>query len=238
MSPGAAVAAGIQGRFSFSWHTGAMDRSFFLPDAVHVAPQLLGAILEVDSAEGRVGVRITETEAYMGVGTAGRYDPGSHSKDRKTPRNASMFLEAGHAYVYFSYGMHFALNLVCSPAGTASGVLVRAGQVIDGVELAVARRHAKRPPTEGAGPLKEPQLARGPGNLATALGITREAHDGKDLFAAPFRILLPAQPVQSIATGPRVGVAGVAGGPEFPWRFWVPGEPSVSAFRPGRNAPR
>ncbi|HCJ53871.1 DNA-3-methyladenine glycosylase, partial [Glutamicibacter sp.] len=128
-----------------------MDRSFFLPDAVHVAPQLLGAILEVDSAEGPVGVRITETEAYMGVGTAGRYDPGSHSKDRKTPRNASMFLEAGHAYVYFSYGMHFALNLVCSPAGTASGVLVRAGQVIDGVELAVARRHAKRPPTEGTG---------------------------------------------------------------------------------------
>lgn len=238
MSPGAAVAAGIQGRFSFSWHTGAMDRSFFLPDAVHVAPQLLGAILEVDSAEGPVGVRITETEAYMGVGTAGRYDPGSHSKDRKTQRNASMFLEAGHAYVYFSYGMHFALNLVCSPADTASGVLVRAGQVVDGVALAAARRHAKRPQQEGASPLKEPQLARGPGNLATALGITREAHDGRDLFAAPFRIFRPEQPAQDIMAGPRVGVAGVAGGPEFPWRFWLPGEPSVSAFRPGRNAPR
>ncbi|MGP5524678.1 DNA-3-methyladenine glycosylase [Glutamicibacter arilaitensis] len=229
--------AGIQGRLSFAWHTEAIDCSFFLPDAVDVAPQLLGYILEVDSPGGPVGVRITETEAHIGVGTAGRYEPGSHSKDRKTPRNASMFLEAGRAHVYFSNGLHFALNLVCSPAGIASGVLVRAGQILDCIALAAARRHAKRPLGK-AQALKEPQLARGPGNLATTLGITREAHDGRGLFAAPYRFLPPAHPVQGMAAGPRVGVAGIVGGPEFPWRFWLPGEPGVSAFRPGRNAPR
>lgn len=214
-----------------------MDRSFFYPDALEVAPQLLGAVLRVDSADGPVGLRITETEAYMGVGTAGPYDPGSHSKDKKTPRNASMFLDPGHAYVYFSYGMHFALNLVCSPEGTASGVLVRSGQIVEGVQLARERRTAKRSPEAMAKPVKDAQLARGPGNLAAALGITRESHDGLDLLAAPFQIIPGSAPAPAAASGPRVGVAGVAGGPQFPWRFWLPSEPSVSAFRRGRGAP-
>lgn len=209
-----------------------MDRDLFLPDALRVAPRLLGALFSVDSPEGTVSLRITEVEAYMGLGSAGPYDPGSHSRDRRTERNSSMFLGPGHAYVYFSYGMHFAINFVCSPAGIASGVLLRAGEVVEGADLARTRRRARR---TGTG-IKDAQLARGPGNAAQALGITRPEHDGRDLFAAPFRLGDPPQPPGQISTGPRVGVAGSAGGPEFPWRFWLPGEPSVSAFRRGPNA--
>lgn len=214
-----------------------MERSFFMADALEIAPQLLGAVLSVDSEQGPVSVRITETEAYMGVGTSGPYDPGSHSKDRKTERNASMFLEPGHAYVYFSYGMHYALNFVCSPPGAASGVLIRSGAIVSGIELAQARRQAKRPARYGHKLIPDTQLARGPGNLATALGLTRLEHDGLDLFAAPFTLQAACGLPEALRTGPRVGVAGIAGGPQFPWRFWLPDEPSVSAFRPGRDAP-
>lgn len=220
-----------------------MDRSFFLPPALEVAPRLLGARLTVTGpppagtergvAAGRVTIRITEVEAYHGVGIAGPHDAGSHSKHRRTERNASMFGPPGHAYVYFSYGMHYALNMVCSPEGSASGVLIRAGEVVEGIGLAQARRTAKR----GGEPLPERMLARGPGNVAAALGIARVTHDGRDLFDSPFE-LAPADRAHEVASGPRVGVAGEAGGPAFPWRFWVPGERTVSAFRPGRGAPR
>lgn len=219
------------------YSTPRMDRSIFTQHALEVAPSLLGITLRVDSPVGSVSVRVTEVEAYHGVGVPGVYDAGSHSRDRKTDRNASMFGPPGHAYVYFNYGMHYAINMVCSPEGTASGVLIRSGDVVDGIDLARDRRHAKR----GSAGVPDHQLARGPGNLAAALGITRETHDGLDLFAAPFRLDdAPASlvTVADIATGPRVGVAGVAGGPEFPWRFWVSGARSVSAFRPGRGAPR
>src|SRR5690606_12200569 len=214
-----------------------MERSFFMADALDIAPQLLGAVLSVDSEQGTVSVRITETEAYMGAGTSGPYDPGSHSKDRKTERNASMFLEPGHAYVYFSYGMHYALNFVCSPPGAASGVLIRSGAIVSGIDLAQARRQAKRPARYDQKLIPETQLARGPGNLATALGLTRSAHDGLDLFAPPFSLEAAPSLPTTFRNGPRVGVAGSAGGPQFPWRFWLPDDPSVSAFRPGRNAP-
>lgn len=212
-----------------------MNREFFIQNALHVAPKLLGSRFSVDSAEGMVTLRITEVEAYMGVGAHGPYDPGSHSKDRRTERNASMFLDPGHAYVYFSYGMHYAINFVCSPAGSASGVLIRAGEIIDGREIAQQRRLIKR---KGSG-AKIPghQLARGPGNVAQSLGVTRIEHDGLDLFSSPFSLQAPLHHTAQISSGPRVGVAGVAGGSEFPWRFWLPGDPTVSAFRRGRNAP-
>ncbi|ALG28871.1 DNA-3-methyladenine glycosidase [Glutamicibacter halophytocola] len=219
------------------WHTGVVDRSFFMPDALSVAPRLLGSILSVDSPQGLVGLRITETEAYLGVGSTGPYDPGSHSKDRKTARNASMFLPPGHAYVYFTYGMHFALNLVCSQEHVASGVLIRSGQIVQGLDLARERRHAKQSTRSASNYVKDAQLARGPGNLAAAMGITRESHDGLDLLAEPFHIVQSGVAESDIARGPRVGVAGVAGGPAYPWRFWLKGDPTVSAFRPGRDAP-
>ncbi|WP_416446891.1 DNA-3-methyladenine glycosylase [Leucobacter sp. HNU] len=178
----------------------------------------------------------------------GPYDAGSHSKDRRTERNASMFGPPGHAYVYFSYGMHFALNLVCSPEGCASGVLLRAGEVVAGEALARSFRVRKRgiSVSDAPGVADAPEapdiprtaLARGPVNLAAALGVTREAHDGLDLFTAPFAFEPAPALAAEVARGPRVGVAGEAGGPAFPWRFWLPGDPTVSAFRPGRGAPR
>lgn len=225
-----------------------MDRSLFDAPALEVAPRLLGARISVRHAEGAVAIRITEVEAYHGVGVPGPYDAGSHSKDRRTERNASMFGPPGHTYVYFSYGMHFALNLVCSPEGSASGVLLRAGEVVAGEALARSFRARKRgisvsdaPGVAGAPEAPEIRrhaLARGPGNLAAALGVTREAHDGLDLFTAPFAFEPAPALAAEVARGPRVGVAGEAGGPAFPWRFWLPGDPTVSAFRPGRGAPR
>lgn len=211
-----------------------MIRENFSRSALEVAPQVLGARLSVHSPDGTVTVRVTEVEAYHGLGTAGVHDAGSHARNGRTERNASMFGPPAHAYVYFSYGMHFAVNLVCSPEGTASGVLVRAGEVVAGADLAAQRRTARRPGAE----IPSARLARGPGNVAQALGISRETHDGLVLFEEPFALDLPEQLAPDIAVGPRVGVAGDAGGPDFPWRFWIPGDPTVSAFRPGRGAPK
>ena len=236
------------------WDTVLVTHELFAAHALEVAPQLLGSTLSVtaddrtaESADGRAGatattatvtIRITEVEAYHGVGVPGPYDAGSHSRSRRTERNASMFGPPGHAYVYLSHGIHFAINFVCSPEGVASGVLIRAGEVIGGHELAQARRTAKR----GGTPVAEHLLARGPGNLAQALGITRPAHDGLDLFAHPFSFA-PAPHIDdalpgALASGPRVGVSGEAGGPAFPWRFWIAGDPTVSAYRPGKNVPK
>lgn len=217
-----------------------MSRDLFLPPALEVAPRLLGATLTVRDDDGEVAIRITEVEAYHGLGTPGPYDAGSHSRSRRTERNASMFGPPGHAYVYLSHGLHFALNLVCSPEGAASGVLIRSGEVISGAEVARRRRAAKRERAGGRAPdaIEDRLLARGPGNLATALGVTRPAHDGRDLFAEPFRFAAATGIEPAISTGPRVGVSGEAGGPAFPWRFWVTGDPTVSAYRPGRNVPR
>lgn len=210
-----------------------MDRNIFLAPALEVAPRLLGAHLTVHGRGGAVTVRITEVEAYHGVGVPGPHDAGSHSRDRKTTRNASMFGPPAHAYVYLSYGMHFALNMVCSPEGSASGVLIRAGEIIEGHDLAALRRATGR----SSQLIDLHQLARGPGNLAKALGITRPAHDGVDLFEAPFELVSAEPPPALIERGPRVGVSGEAGSEAFPWRFWVSTAPSVSAYRPGRNVP-
>lgn len=176
--------------------------------ALEVAPLLLGAVIT-----GRgVSVRLTEVEAYQGS-----EDPGSHAFRGRTPRNATMFGPSGRFYVYRSYGIHACMNLVCSPAGTATAVLLRAGEVVDGADLARQRRGLGTPARN---------LARGPGNLTVALGVTLD-DDG-----AEFPLELPAAPLTHFA-GPRVGVSGVGGTDEFPWRFWIPGEPTVSAYRPG-----
>lgn len=189
-------------------------------DAVEVAPRLLGALLVGTSEEGEVSVRLTEVEAYQG-----RVDPGSHAFRGRTRRNAVMFGEAGHLYVYFTYGMHWCANVVCGPGEEAAAVLVRAGRVVGGEELALARRPGVR---------RREDLARGPARLARCLGLGRD-HDGADLFSegAPVR-LEAGEPVppERVRTGPRVGVAGPGGdGTSFPWRFWVEGDPTVSPYR-------
>jgi DNA-3-methyladenine glycosylase len=241
-----------------------VPRDFLARYAPEVAPELLGCVLEHETAAGLVAVELTEVEAY-----AGQADPASHAYRGMTRRNAVMFGPPGHAYVYFTYGMHFCVNLVCLGEGTVSAVLLRAGAVIEGENLARARRSSHRPgrarnpetspqaPPHQAPPHQAPiawrDLARGPARLCQALDIDRSL-DGADVCVAssPLRLrparlgttagaritvrsgTAPAQgdePVEAprkIASGPRVGVSMAA---EVPWRFWLAGDPTVSAYR-------
>jgi DNA-3-methyladenine glycosylase len=221
-----------------------ISRDFFARPAVEVAPDLLGTVIEHQTADGLVAVQLTEVEAY-----AGAADPASHAYHGKTRRNAVMFGPPGHAYVYFTYGMHFCVNLVCLGNGSASAVLLRAGAVIEGEDLARSRRSG---PRRGGGPdrarLAFRDLARGPARLCQALDIDRSL-DGADVCVAdsPLRMRWPGAsttarsgavlprgddpprpPREKIACGPRVGIAAAA---EVPWRFWIEGEPTVSAYR-------
>src|SRR6516164_9957248 len=198
---------------------GVLERDFLDRPADEVAPGLLGCVLEHETADGLVAVRLTEVEAY-----AGEVDPASHAYRGRTPRNAVMYGPPGYAYVYFTYGMHFCVNVVCLPEGTASAVLLRAGRVVAGEELARHRR-----PVDG--PARD--LARGPARLCQALGIER-ALNGADLcdLASPLRLRKSAAAHSAeetlIHTGPRVGVRE---GADVPWRFWLDGEPTVSVYR-------
>ena len=200
-----------------------MPRDFFARPSVPVAPDLLGCVLERQTEAGLVAVELTEVEAY-----AGASDPASHAYRGKTARNAVMFGPPGHAYVYFTYGMHFCVNLVCLGNGSASAVLLRAGRVIAGEELARARRTH----SQAVVPFRD--LARGPARLCQALDIDRSL-DGADVCVpdSPLRMRWPQARTtdrsDKIATGPRVGVSAAA---EVPWRFWIEGEPTVSAYRP------
>jgi DNA-3-methyladenine glycosylase len=201
-----------------------LPREFFARRSLQVAPQVLGCVLEHETAEGLVAVRLTEVEAYEGAD-----DPASHSYRGRTARNAVMFGPPGHAYVYFTYGMHWCVNVVCLAPGTASAVLIRAGQVIAGLPLAEARRTAGRS-RPSVVPARE--LARGPARLCQALGIDR-AQNGLDAVdpSSPLRIRAGAAgggPAE-ISRGPRVGISVAA---DRPWRFWLTGDPSVSVYRP------
>jgi DNA-3-methyladenine glycosylase len=204
-----------------------LPRGFFGRPAQELAPGLLGCVLRHDTPDGAVAVLLTEVEAY-----AGAADAASHAFRGRTARTAVMFGEPGHSYVYFTYGMHFCVNLVCLPEGTASAVLLRAGRVIEGAALAASRRYAGRAAgPETSGPAGERDLARGPARLCQALGIDRSLN-GADVCdpASPLRVSGPAQVVGTadIDCGPRVGVSRAA---EVPWRFWIAGEPTVSPYR-------
>ncbi|WP_422108789.1 DNA-3-methyladenine glycosylase [Arthrobacter bussei] len=199
--------------------TGPATRAELARSALDVAPRLLGSCLTHRSEEGAVTVRITEVEAYLGDA-----DPGSHAFRGMTARNATMFGPAGHLYVYFTYGMHYCANIVCGTEGWATGLLLRAGEIVEGIDVARERRSR---------PASDLDLARGPARLAQALGLDRR-FDGADALAEPFRLDLPQEPAGRFERGPRVGVSGVAGTEEYPWRFWLPGEPTVSRFRPGK----
>lgn len=200
-------------------------RAFFARPVLEVAPLLPGCVLVRADRDGVVGIRLTEVEAY-----AGPLDPGSHSYRGRTARNATMFGPPGHLYCYFTYGMHHALNVVCDSVGVPTGCLLRAGEVVVGEALARRRREARPRRT----PLPPAGLARGPGNLAQALAATR-ADDGADLLGPQWSLWIPAEPPgpDSLEAGPRVGVRGPGGsGADFPWRFWLRGDPTVSAYRP------
>ena len=214
-----------------------IPRDFFARLSVPVAPDLLGCVLEHQTEAGLVAVELTEVEAYTGAS-----DPASHAYRGRTARNAVMFGPPGHAYVYFTYGMHFCVNLVCLGNGSASAVLLRAGRIIEGEDLARTRR------TRGK-PIPFRDLARGPARLCQALDIDRSL-DGADVCVpeSPLRMRWPdasttarsaavlargddppKPPRGKILSGPRVGISVAT---EVPWRFWVQGEPTVSAYRP------
>lgn len=204
-------------------------RDFFVPDPVVVAPQLLGCLLERSTADGTVAIRITEVEAY-----AGELDPGAHSHSGISSRNAVTFGEAGHLYCYFSYGMHWAINLVTGETGQSRGCLIRAGRVIEGQQLARARRSVTR-----RSAIPDRELARGPACVAQVFGVGA-TNNGDDLFGGEWRFQIADAPLaESIAVGPRVGVSGPGGdAEEFPWRFWISGDPTVSAYKPGKPVGR
>jgi DNA-3-methyladenine glycosylase len=180
-----------------------------------VAKTLLGWTV---TANG-VTIRITETEAYAGVGD----DPASHAHRGMTKRNTIMWGPAGYAYIYFNYGMHWMLNIVAGPPGEPCAVLIRAGTVLGGVEIARSRRN-------GA---KDQDLARGPGRLAQALALDKSA-DGTPVLDGTGPVLLKpprkATDKALIQSGKRVGLnVGI----DAEWRFWLANEASVSEFRPG-----
>jgi DNA-3-methyladenine glycosylase len=192
------------------------DRDVLSRPVLEAGRELLGAVLEVDSPQGTVAVALSEVEAYAGMA-----DPASHAYRGRTARNAVMFGPAGCLYVYFVYGMHWCCNVVCGPEGEASAVLLRAGRVVAGEELARARRPAARGTTE---------LARGPARLASTLGLVG-TDTGADLLdpASPIRLLAGTRvPDAAVRHGPRVGVAVAA---DVPWRIWVEGDPTVSPYR-------
>jgi DNA-3-methyladenine glycosylase len=213
-----------------------IPREFFDRPSDEVAPALLGCVLEHETGEGLVAVELTEVEAY-----AGETDPASHSYRGQTGRNAVMFGPAGHAYVYFTYGMHFCVNVTCMPEGIPRAVLMRAGRVIAGESLARRRRAgwSTEPGPRGAIPPRD--LARGPARLCQALAIDRTLN-GVDLCSTASELRLrPADASlrpggeTEIAVGPRVGVSAAA---DVPWRFWVAGDPTVSPYRPHKGRAR
>lgn len=193
-------------------------------DPLRVARSLLGCELWSSGREGDVRIRLVEVEAYRGGD-----DPASHCYRGRTERNAVMFGPAGHLYVYFVYGMHFCINVVCLTDGVPGAVLLRGGEIIAGTQLARERRPAVR---------KDQQLASGPARLASVLGVTRESN-GVDLTAPDSPLRLYNRGVideDEVRTGPRVGVATAT---EVPWRSWIDGSPAVSNYRRGgRRRPR
>nr|AGU11921.1 Methylpurine-DNA glycosylase [uncultured organism] len=213
------------------------------------APALLGATI----AGRGVVLRITEVEAYSGP-----TDPGSHGHRGMTQRNRHLFGQPGTLYAYRSYGIHTCVNVVSGPAGTSSGSLLRGAQVVEGLDVARARRGPK---------VADVALARGPGNLGGALGAVLGQDDGTSLLdgSGPFVLTLapglearlasagPAHlidellsetlagpptgaAVPRISRGPRTGVGGIAGGARYPWRFWLTGDPTVSTYRRHKGA--
>ena len=191
-----------------------LPRRFYERDAREVAPELLGKVLVHGARRGR----IVEVEAYVGDGT----DPGSHAHRGRTKRNATMFGPPGHLYVYFTYGMHWCCNAVCDPEGTASAVLLRAVEPLDGLdELRAARGPAAK---------RDIDLASGPAKLCQAFGIAG-LHDGVDLVRPPAGGVtivdagLPALPPSAIVATTRIGLS--AGG-DLPWRWYEDGNAHVS----------
>ena len=191
----------------------ALERAWFDRSSDAVAHDLLGCRLVHAAAEGTVGGRIVEVEAYRGP-----EDLAAHSARGRTARNSVMFGPPGHLYVYLIYGLHHCLNVVAGPGGKPEAVLIRAMAIDEGVELARARRGDRVP---------DRRLAAGPGNVGRALGVDRGLN-GADLLAGPLRVEPREGPVPPISSGPRVGVDYAGAWAARPLRFWITDDPHAS----------
>jgi DNA-3-methyladenine glycosylase len=174
------------------------------------APLLLGCYLVRETPEGRIVLKIVETEAYH------QDDPASHSFRGLTPRTAPMFQAGGHIYIYFTYGMHYALNIVTGAEGVGEGVLIRAGEPLQGIEQMKANR--------GVDNIKN--LASGPGKLAQSLGIFDTSLSGEILNKSSILLRKVEDiPAGDIIASPRIGITKAA---DRPWRFYIKNNPYVS----------
>ncbi|OBB04762.1 3-methyladenine DNA glycosylase [Mycobacteriaceae bacterium 1482268.1] len=197
-----------------------MTKKSLPADPVAAARRLLGAALT-----GRgVSAMIVEVEAYGGPPDGPWPDAASHSYRGRGGRNAVMFGPPGRLYTYRSHGIHVCANVVCAYDGVAGAVLLRAAAVESGLEIAAHRRGESVRPVA---------LARGPGNLCSALGITMD-DNGIDLFDPHSPVQLALGDERPAAEGPRVGVSQAA---DRPWRFWLAGRPEVSLYRRSPRAP-
>lgn len=190
-----------------------LDRAWFDRPAVALAPDLLGARLLHASADGVVGGRIVEVEAYQGP-----EDLAAHSSRGRTARNATMFGPPGHCYVYLVYGLHHCVNIVSGPGAKPEAVLIRALEIDEGRELARARRGPRA---------SELRLASGPGNVGQALGIDRSL-DGSDLLAGPIHLEPRTGSMPKVRSGPRIGVDYSGPWAMRPFRNWIADDLYVS----------
>lgn len=222
-------------------HVKRLSRSFFERDPVVVAPQLLGKLLWRDG----LVARIVEVEAYRGSS-----DAASHAFKGKTARNATMFGPPGHLYVYFTYGMHYCANIVCWPEDEPGAVLLRALAPLSGLDEMAARRCGCRQGSvgrqsgleDGGAPQhrhrlwRPEELCSGPAKLCQAFDLDRSA-DGYDLISGHDNVVLlddGTRPPEEPSAGTRIGLAKNCAARDELWRWWVPGDPSVSGRRLGR----
>ena len=190
-----------------------LPAEFYLQDTRDAAQKLLGQLLVRTLPAGEVlsGV-IVETEAYLSD------DPACHAYRGRTPRNAAMFGPPGHAYVYFTYGLHMMLNVVCAPEGTAEAVLIRALEPVDGIDT--MRWNRGNPP-------ETRQLTNGPGKLAQALALTRQAHNNLDITHPGGELYIMPQEVPAFETVAATRI-GISQGADLPWRYYLRGNAYVS----------
>jgi DNA-3-methyladenine glycosylase len=197
----------------------ALPRAFYRRDSGEVAPLLLNKVLVHDHpTDGRVAARLVEVEAY-----AGEDDPGSHGFRGETPRTTTMFGAPGHLYVYFTYGMHWCMNVVTGDAGVCGAVLLRAAAPIAGIDTMRVRRPKSR---------RDRDLCSGPAKLAQAFALDG-GHDGIDLVRGQVRLIDDGTPPPSRpGNSARIGLAAGKGDRER-WRWYVVGDENVSRARPG-----